>query len=159
MEECIIKQAAHFLEVTKHIFKDRGFLFSTAFVIGDDIEVIKLDLSTEEKKNDFSDLVKRRFYETHATHLIVIQEAWVYQMTPEQLQELGDDTSSYPEIDDNTIEAILVYISTPETGEVWQVPFRREENGIAFDKRQILRTIVSENWMINKNKELALQLN
>jgi hypothetical protein len=60
---------------------------------------------------------------------------------------------------ENTTEGLVVFISSPEEGEVWQVPFTRKPEGIVFGKKQILKTILSENWMINPNRQFATQLN
>jgi hypothetical protein len=159
MDECILQQAEHYLDVTKNIFQNKGFLFSTAFIVGDITEVVKLDLSSEEKKNQYSHFIKQRFIETNATHLIVIQNACVYLYSPEQME--GMDPGADPEMEDdqNSYEALVVFISSKNGSEVWQIPYMRTHNGVAFAEKEIMRTIVSENWMINCNKQMSTQLN
>lgn len=159
IDEQILEQADHFLNCTKHFFQNRGFLFSSAFIIGDTIDVIKLDVSTCEKKEEYSKLVKERFRQNGASHLIVIQEAWVYKLTPDEMENLDVDGCSDPKTDADATEALVVFISSRNEGEVWQVPFMKTENGVLFGEKEILKSIVSQNWMINRNQELALQLN
>jgi hypothetical protein len=159
MQTCVLEQAEHFLEVTKHIFKDRGFCFSTAFIVGDAIEVIRLDLSTEEKKDAYAGLVKKRYYETDAHHLIVIQMTEVTSLSPEQLQEIVQDPEGDFDLEDQTRDALLVFISTREEGVVWQIPFMCDGGEIVFDEKEVMPSIASENWMINRNRHLAGRLN
>ncbi len=159
MQTCVLEQAEHFLEVTKHIFKTRGFCFSTAFIVGDAIEVIPLNLSTEERKEALSGLVKKRYFETDAHHLIVIQMGDVTALSPEQLQEMIQDPEGDFDFEEQTRDALLVFISTREEGVVWQVPFVCEGGSIVFDEKQVMPSIVSENWMVNRNRHLAGCLN
>ncbi len=159
MQTCVLEQAEHFLEVTKHIFKTRDFCFSTAFIVGDGIEVIRLDLSTEEKKEAYAGLVKKRYHETDAHHLIVIQMAEVTSLSPEQLQEMVQDPEGDFALEDQTRDALLVFISTREEGVVWQIPFMCDGGEIVFDEREVMPSIVSEYWMINRNRHLAGSLN
>lgn len=160
MEEYVLAQAEHFLKATKYIFQNRGFCFSTAFIIGEELEVVKLDLSCDEKKEAYARLIKKRFYDTNGRYLIVIHPACITQLSAEDMQVVEED--SWPEVrtcKENTTEGLLVFISSREEGEVWQVPFTRNPEGIAFAKKQVLKTIVSENWMINPNRQFATQLN
>jgi len=162
MEYCVRELADHFLGVTKHIFSERGYCFSSAFLVGEGVEVIKLDLSTEEKKEAYSNLVKRRFFAGDARDLIVIHQAWVTKLSPFEMCELfAEDQGEMllHDKDHDAEEALLVFISSRTGGEVWQVPFTRSDGGIIFQEKQILKSIVSENWMVNRNKDLATQLN
>jgi hypothetical protein len=162
MEQCALELAEHFLGVTKYIYKDRGFCFSTAFIIGEKVEVVRLDVSTEEKKESYANLVKSRFYETGATYLIVIQQACVTRLSPFELSELMAEPpceDGLAEDGDTGEEALVVFISSRTASEVWQIPLSRGEDGLVFGDKEVLKTIVSENWMVNQNKELALQLN
>ncbi len=160
MDERILAQADHFLNVTKYIFQNRGFCFSTAFLIGNSVETIKLDLSTDEKKSAYAGLVKKRFYESEARYLVVIHPACITKLSVEDMLDAEED--SWPTVipgQDNTAEGLLVFISSRKEGEVWQVPFTRNSEGIEFGEKEVMKSIVSENWMINPNKRLATQLN
>ncbi len=159
MQTCVLEQAEHFLEVTQQIFKTRGFCFSTAFIVGEAVEVIRLNLSTEERKEAFAGLVKKRYFETDAHHLIVIQMAEVTSLSPEQLQEMMQDPEGDFDCENQTRDALLVFISTRDEGVVWQVPFRRDGGKIVFQEKEVMPSIVSDNWMINRNRHLAGCLN
>ncbi len=159
MQTCVLEQAEHFLEVTKHIFKTRGFCFSTAFIVGEGVEIIRLNLTTEEKKEAFAGLVKKRYYETDAHHLIVIQMAEVTSLSAEQLQEMMQAPEADCDFEDQTRDALLVFISTREEGVVWQIPFMCDSGEIVFEEKEVMPSIVSDNWMINRNRHLAGRLN
>lgn len=162
MEYRVRELADHFLGVTRQIFKQRGFCFSSAFLVGEGVEVIKLDLSTEEKKEAYANLVKCRFFASEARYLIVIHQAWVTKLSPFEMCELfAEDQREmvFNDKEQDAVEALLVFISSRVDGEVWQVPFTQSDGGILFEEKQILKSIVSENWMVNRNKDLVTQLN
>ena len=162
MEYCVRELADHFLGVTKEIFSQKGFCFSSAFLVGDGVEEIKLDLSTEEKKEGYSNLVKCRFFAGDARYLIVIHPAWVTRLSPFEMCELFAEEQGemlFRDKEEEAEEALLVFISSRTDGEVWQVPFSQSNEGIIFEEKQVLKSIVSENWMVNRNQDLATQLN
>ncbi|MDX1763981.1 MAG: hypothetical protein R3231_06645 [bacterium] len=162
MENCVRELADHFLDATQKIFSQKGFCFSSAFLVGDGVEVIKLDLSTEERKEAYSNLVKCRFFAGDARYLIVIHQAWVARLSPFEMCELFADDQGETLLhakEEEAEEALLVFISSRADGEVWQVPFTQSNEGVIFEEKQVLKSIVSENWMVNRNKDMATQLN
>jgi len=160
MDNRIRVMAEHFLNVTKYIFQHRGFCFSTAFLVGDQPEVIKLDLSTEERKLAYARMVKKRFHESQARYLIVILPACLTKLSAEDMLDVEQDRWPSMQADrENTSEGLITFISSRKEGEVWHVPFRRTDQGIAFGAREVMPTIVSENWMVNPNRHLALEVN
>lgn len=160
MENRIRVMAEHFLNVTQYIFQHRGFCFSTAFLVGDQPEVIKLDLSTEERKMAYARMVKKRFHELQARQLIVILPACLTKLSAEDMQAVEPDRWPSVRSDgENTSEGLIAFISSRKEGEVWHVPFRRTEQGLAFGEREVMPAIVSENWMVNPNRHLALAVN
>ena len=157
MDDRIRVMAEHFLNVTQYIFQNRGFCFSSAFLVGDHHpEVIKIDISTEERKAACAQMVKKRFLELQSRYLIVILPASITKLSAEDMMDLEEDCWPSADPDEkNCTEGLLAFISSRKAGEVWHVPFHRTAEGVAFGDREVMSMIVSENWMINSNQHLA----